>query len=122
MVAALGVTADGMKVPLGVVEGSTENAEMRTGLVAGLAARGLDAARGLLFVVDGGKAIAKAIGDVYGEQAVAARCRRHKEHRRHRPSARGRAAADPAQAACRLGQPRPGRRPRRARRARLSAR
>ena len=79
LVGALGVTLDGTKVPLGVVEGSTENAAVCTRLVADLAARGLDATRGILFVVDGGKAIAKAVDDVYGTLAVTQRCRRHKE-------------------------------------------
>jgi putative transposase len=79
LVGALGVTVDGTKVPLGVVEGSTENAAVCTRLVADLAARGLDATRGMLFVVDGGKAIAKAVDDVYGHLAVTQRCRRHKE-------------------------------------------
>jgi putative transposase len=79
LVGALGVTFDGTKVPLGVVEGSTENAAVCTRLVSDLAARGLDANRGILFVVDGGKAIAKAVDDVYGTFAVIQRCRIHKE-------------------------------------------
>ncbi|HSK92202.1 MAG TPA: IS256 family transposase [Euzebyales bacterium] len=79
LVGALGVTFDGTKVPLGVVEGSTENAAVCTRLVSDLAARGLDATRGILFVVDGGKAIAKAVNDVYGRLAVTQRCRLHKE-------------------------------------------
>jgi putative transposase len=79
LVAALGVTADGTKVHLGVVEGSTENAAVCTRLVADLAERGLDAARGVLFVLDGAKALAKAVRAVYGPSAVIARCRRHKE-------------------------------------------
>jgi transposase-like protein len=79
LVGALGVTLDGTKVPLGVVEGSTENAAVCTRLVSDLAARGLDATRGMLFVVDGGKAIAKAVDDVYGTLALTQRCRRHKE-------------------------------------------
>jgi putative transposase len=79
LVGALGVTADGTKVPLGVVEGSTENAAVCTRLVSDLAARGLDASRGVLFVVDGGKAIAKAVDDVFGALAVTQRCRIHKE-------------------------------------------
>jgi len=70
LVGALGVTLDGTKVPLGVVEGSTENAAVCTRLVSDLAARGLDATRGMLFVVDGGKAIAKAVDDVYGHQVL----------------------------------------------------
>ena len=79
LVGALGVTADGVKVPLGVVEGSTENAAVCTRLVADLADRGLDASRGVLFVVDGGKALDKAIRAVFGNKAQIQRCRRHKE-------------------------------------------
>jgi transposase-like protein len=79
LVGALGVTADGTKMPLGVVEGSTENAAVCVRLVSDLAARGLDATRGVLFVIDGGKAIARAVDDVYGALAVTQRCRRHKE-------------------------------------------
>ncbi len=47
LVVALGVTADGTKVPLGVVEGSTENAAVCTRLVTDLADRGLDPSRGI---------------------------------------------------------------------------
>jgi transposase-like protein len=79
MVGALGVTADGTKVPLGVVEGSTENATVVRGLIAGLRDRGLDASEGILFVLDGGKALHRAVSDVFGERAVIARCRTHKE-------------------------------------------
>lgn len=79
MVGALGVDAQGTKVPLGVVEGSTENAAVCRSLVSGLRDRGLDAAEGILFVLDGGKAAAKAVRDVFGDQAVIARCRVHKE-------------------------------------------
>ena len=79
LVIALGVTHDGTKVPLGVVEGSTENAAVCTRLVADLADRGLDASSGVLFVVDGGKALTKAIRQVFGGKALIQRCRRHKE-------------------------------------------
>lgn len=79
MVGGLGVTTDGTKVPLGVVEGSTENASVVRGLVADLRDRGLDASEGILFVLDGGKALAKAVRDVFGDHAVIARCRVHKE-------------------------------------------
>ena len=79
LVGALGVTADGTKVPLGVAEGSTENAAVCTRLLSDLAERGLDAEKGVLFVVDGGKAAGKAIRDVYGGLAPIQRCRRHKE-------------------------------------------
>lgn len=79
MIGALGVTADGTKVPLGVVEGSTENASVVRHLITGLRDRGLDASEGILFVLDGGKALAKAVRDVFGDHAVIARCRAHKE-------------------------------------------
>jgi putative transposase len=79
MVGALGVTAEGTKVPLGVVEGSTENATVVRGLIASLRDRGFDASEGVLFVLDGAKALTKAVGDVFGDLAVIARCRTHKE-------------------------------------------
>jgi len=79
LVGALGVTEDGTKVPLGVAEGTTENAAVCTRLVADLADRGLDAAQGILFVVDGGKALDKAIRAVFGRKALIQRCRQHKE-------------------------------------------
>jgi len=79
MIGALGVTVDGTKVPLGVVEGSTENASVVRHLISGLRDRGLDATEGILFVLDGGKALAAAVRDVFGNQVVIARCRIHKE-------------------------------------------
>jgi transposase-like protein len=79
LVGALGVAADGTKVPLGVAEGTTENKAVCTRLVADLADRGLDASRGVLFVVDGGKALDKAIRAVFGRKALLQRCRQHKE-------------------------------------------
>ncbi|MGH2696614.1 MAG: transposase, partial [Actinomycetota bacterium] len=79
MVGALGVTTDGTKVPLGVVEGSTENASVVRGLIADLRDRGVDADDGILFVLDGGKALARAVRDVFGDKALIQRCRLHKE-------------------------------------------
>lgn len=79
MVSTLGVTADGVKVPLAVAEGSTENTALCARLVTSLADRGLDASQGVLFVVDGAKAITKAIHTVFDAKAVVQRCRRHKE-------------------------------------------
>jgi putative transposase len=39
----------------------------------------LDASEGILFVLDGSKALARAVRDVFGDHAVIARCRTHKE-------------------------------------------
>jgi putative transposase len=79
LVGALGVTADGTKVPLGVVEGTTENKSVCLRLVTGLRDRGLDAEHGVLFVIDGGKALAAAVRGTFGANALIQRCRRHKE-------------------------------------------
>jgi putative transposase len=78
-VVALGISTDGVKIPLGLWEGSTENATLARTLLADLVDRGLDPEQAILFVVDGGKAIRRAIKDVFGEHALVHRCHRHKE-------------------------------------------
>jgi putative transposase len=78
-VVALGITTDGVKIPLGLWEGSTENATLARTLLADLVDRGLDCEQAILFVIDGGKALRRAITDVFGEQALVHRCHRHKE-------------------------------------------
>jgi putative transposase len=77
-VVALGITTEGVKIPLGLWEGSTENATVATALLADLVERGLDPEQGILFVIDGAKALRKAIRNVFG-QAPVQRCVRHKE-------------------------------------------
>jgi putative transposase len=78
-VVALGVSTEGVKVPLGLWEGSTENATLARSLLADLVDRGLDPGQAILFVLDGGKALRRAIRDVFGERALVHRCHRHKE-------------------------------------------
>jgi putative transposase len=78
-VVALGISTDGVKIPLGLWEGSTENATLARSLLADLVDRGLDPGQAILFVIDGGKALRRAIKDVFGEQALVHRCHRHKE-------------------------------------------
>jgi transposase-like protein len=78
-VVALGITTEGVKVPLGLWEGSTENATLARSLLADLVDRGLDPEQAILFVLDGGKALRRAIKDVFGERALVHRCHRHKE-------------------------------------------
>ena len=75
----LGITTDGVKLPLGLWEGSTENATPARTLLADLVERGLDPAQGILFVINGSKALRRAIKDVFGEHALVHRCHRHKE-------------------------------------------
>jgi putative transposase len=78
-VVALGISTEGVKIPLGLWEGSTENATLARTLLADLVDRGLDPEQAILFVIDGGKAIRRAIKDVFGEHALVHRCHRHKE-------------------------------------------
>src|SRR5487761_814121 len=78
MIVALGITTEGVKIPLGLWEGSTENATVATALLSDLVERGLDPEQGILFVIDGAKALRKAVRNVFGEAPVQ-RCRRHKE-------------------------------------------
>jgi putative transposase len=78
-VVALGISTEGVKISLGLWEGSTENATLAGMLLADLVDRGLDPDQAILFVIDGGKALRKAIRDVFGEHALVHRCHRHKE-------------------------------------------
>jgi len=78
-VVALGISTEGVKIPLGLWEGSTENATLVSMLLADLVDRGLDPTQAILFVIDGGRALRKAIKDVFGEHALVHRCHRHKE-------------------------------------------
>jgi putative transposase len=78
MIVALGITTEGVKIPLGLWEGSTENATVATALLSDLVERGLDPEQGMLFVIDGSKALRKAVRAVFGEVPVQ-RCIWHKE-------------------------------------------
>jgi transposase-like protein len=78
MIVALGITTEGVKIPLGLWEGSTENATVATALLSDLVERGLDPEQGMLFVLDGSKALRKAVRSVFGDVPVQ-RCVRHKE-------------------------------------------
>jgi transposase-like protein len=77
-VVALGIATDGVKIPLGLWDGSTENATVAKELLSNLVARGLDLSQGVLCVIDGAKALRKAIDEVLGPVPVQ-RCIRHKE-------------------------------------------
>ena len=68
-----------MKIPLGLWEGPTENAAVATALLSDLVDRGLDVEQGVLCVLDGAKALRKAVRDVLGIHTPVQRCVRHKE-------------------------------------------
>lgn len=76
-VVALGIDIDGTKHPLSLVEGSTENTTLVTDLVVGLRERGLDVTRPILVVLDGSRALRRAVTDVF-DRPVIARCQLHK--------------------------------------------
>jgi putative transposase len=75
---ALIITADGTKVPVGLVLGDTENTVVVTDLLADLVARGLRYDHGILAVLDGSKALRRAVVKVFGERALIQRCTLHK--------------------------------------------
>lgn len=87
---ALGISEDGSKIPLGLWQGSTENATLGTSLLQDLIQRGLQVDGRLLCVIDGGKGIRKAIDDVLGTFAVVQRCQLHKRRnlKAHLPKGR----------------------------------
>jgi putative transposase len=78
-VVALGITTEGEKLALGLWSGSTENATIASALLSDLVARGLDVEQGVLFVIDGSKALRKAIRQVFGDEVPVQRCVRHKQ-------------------------------------------
>jgi putative transposase len=76
-VVALGIDIEGTKHPLALVEGSTENATLVSGLLVDLRERGLDVTRPMLVGIDGSKALRKAVLDVL-DHPVIQRCQLHK--------------------------------------------
>jgi len=76
-VVALGIGIDGVKHPLALVEGSTENATLVTDLLVDLRERGLDVTRPMLVGIDGSKALRRAVLDVL-DHPVIQRCQLHK--------------------------------------------
>ena len=76
-VVALGIGIDGTKHPLAVEEGSTENATLVTELITGLRERGLDVTKPILAVLDGAKALSRAVKDVFDKPLIQ-RCQQHK--------------------------------------------
>ena len=75
---ALGIDAKGNKHVLGLREGSTEATRVVASLLSDLVERGLDADRMRLWVIDGGKALRKAIVQTFGKRALIQRCQEHK--------------------------------------------
>lgn len=87
LISALGVTAEGQKIFLGLQEGTTENSGLATKFLRNLVTRGLTVDTMRLFVLDGSKALKKAVKDVFGPMALIQRCALHKKRniQRHIP-------------------------------------
>jgi len=79
VVAAMGITSEGNKQMLGIIEGATENHIVVNALLSDLIERGLPADVPHLFVLDGGKGLHKAVCDTFGKNAVIQRCQVHKK-------------------------------------------
>jgi putative transposase len=79
ILAAMGIDSDGKKRILGIVEGGSENSTVAKSLLEDLINRGLDATRSRLYVLDGGKALHKAVTDTFGLAALIQRCQVHKK-------------------------------------------
>jgi len=78
LVAAIGIDGEGIKHPLGLMEGATEHSTVVQALLDDLIERGLDPAVPRLFIIDGSKALAKAIRRSFGRRAPIQRCQIHK--------------------------------------------
>ena len=78
LLAAVGIDGNGEKHPLGVIEGATENTAVVQALLDNLVGRGLEAAVCRLFIIDGAKALSKAIRNTFGRHTPIQRCQVHK--------------------------------------------
>ena len=77
-IVAVGIAEDGAKHLLGIEQGATENATVCTHLLQDLIDRGLDPAGEYLFLLDGSKALKKAVKLVFGQNSLVQRCLEHK--------------------------------------------
>lgn len=78
VIIALGVDVQGKKHTLGLVQGATENSVVVQQLLDDLIERGLDAARPMLIILDGSKALRKAVRQTLGDRSPVQRCQIHK--------------------------------------------
>jgi putative transposase len=94
-VVALGVDGEGAKQVLGLWHGASENVSVVKGLLEDLVERGLNPVARLLVVIDGAKALRRAVKDLFGNRALIQRCRIHKRRNvlEHLPKEKQRQAA-----------------------------
>ena len=78
MLVALAIDVDGKKHVVGVREGATENATSVGELLSDMVGRGLRTGQRFLAVIDGSKALAKALRVTFGRRVLVQRCQVHK--------------------------------------------
>jgi transposase-like protein len=78
LIGAIGIDGHGEKHILGLVEGATENAAATQALLDNLVERGLNPAVPRLFILDGAKALSKAVRATFGRHTPIQRCQVHK--------------------------------------------
>lgn len=78
IIMAVGITIEGKKVLLGLIQAGTENHRVCRNFLLELIERGLRYRSGLLCVIDGAKGIRKAINEVLGAHGIVQRCQWHK--------------------------------------------
>jgi putative transposase len=78
LVASIGIDSEGVKHPLGLIEGATEHGAVVQALIDDLIERGLDPEVPRLFIIDGSKALSKAIRRSFGRRTPIQRCQIHK--------------------------------------------
>jgi transposase-like protein len=78
LIGAIGIDGKGDKHILGLVEGATESAVAAQALLDNLIERGLNPKVPRLFILDGAKALSKAVRATFGRQTLIQRCQVHK--------------------------------------------
>jgi putative transposase len=78
MIIALGITSNGTKIPIGIIQSGSENKEAIKGLLDNLISRNFRYDQGILAIVDGSKALSSAVKEVFGGFVVIQRCQWHK--------------------------------------------
>jgi len=78
IVIALGITTEGVKIPLGFIETTTENHLSVKGLLSDLINRNFKFTEGILVLIDGATGLKKAVKETFGKYALIQRCTWHK--------------------------------------------
>ena len=77
-ICALGVNREGKKRLLGFLEGATENSEVCKRLLENIHERGIRFDQPMLAILDGSKALSKAVRHICGDTVFIQRCQEHK--------------------------------------------